>query len=115
MIPDLQDVLELPEWHYKSPAILAMTNMDLINKENFYWKRAIVLIKHYGLTDAVVEPFVNSVMHEDGHYIVVKSPYTRQQIQNLLLPSFPETLRNAESVAFQHPSTGSQQISSSDH
>lgn len=77
--PDLQDVVELPKWHYKSPAILTMTNMaigidfdlkvyapyiDLINKENFYWNRAILFINHYGLTEASGEPFVNLMMHE---------------------------------------------------
>ncbi|KAG1444586.1 hypothetical protein G6F55_012267 [Rhizopus delemar] len=77
--PDLQDVLELPEWHYKSPTILTMKSMgisldfelniyapyiDLLNKENFYWNRAILFINHYGLTDALVEPFVNLMMHE---------------------------------------------------
>ncbi|KAG1304966.1 hypothetical protein G6F64_008756 [Rhizopus arrhizus] len=79
MTPDLQDTLELPKWHYNAPTNIRMKEVetsinfdlnlytlyiDLSNKENFYWNRAVLFISHYGLTDASVEPFVNLMMHE---------------------------------------------------
>lgn len=79
MTPDLQDTLELPKWHYNAPTNIRMKEVetsinfdlnlyapyiDLSNKENFYWDRAVLFISHYGLTDASVEPFVNLMMHE---------------------------------------------------
>lgn len=38
--------------------------IDLSNKEKYYWNRAVLFISHYGLSDALVEPFVNLMMHE---------------------------------------------------
>ncbi|KAG1140054.1 hypothetical protein G6F37_005813 [Rhizopus arrhizus] len=79
MTPDLQDTLELPKCHYNTPTNIGMKDVetslnfdlslyapyiDLSNKENFYWNRAVLFMSHYGLTNASVEPFVNLMRHE---------------------------------------------------
>ncbi|KAG1460290.1 hypothetical protein G6F46_004833 [Rhizopus delemar] len=79
MIPELADGIELPEWHYKFPMLLEQNStindlnfdlglydqcIDLVNKENYYWDRAVLYIGYYGLSDDCMEPFAHLVMHE---------------------------------------------------
>lgn len=78
MTPDLDDTIELPEWHYSMPTLSAVTGVvdmkfdlglyapfiDSSTKENYYWDRAVLFISHYGLNNALAEPLVNLIMHE---------------------------------------------------
>ncbi|EIE92397.1 hypothetical protein RO3G_17268, partial [Rhizopus delemar RA 99-880] len=79
ILHDHDYVAELSEWHYKLPILLekniAVNNLnldlglydqyiDLVNKVNYHWDHAVLYVGCYGLTDALVEPFVNLLMHE---------------------------------------------------
>ncbi|KAG1040012.1 hypothetical protein G6F43_012380 [Rhizopus delemar] len=79
IVPDHGYEVKLPEWHYKFPMLLEQSSttnnlnfdlglydqyIDLVNKENYYWDRAVMYIGYYGLSDDCVEPFAHLVMHE---------------------------------------------------
>ncbi|KAG1577892.1 hypothetical protein G6F47_012974 [Rhizopus delemar] len=77
IVPDHGYEVKLPEWHYKFPMLLEQSStannlnfdlglydqyIDLVNKENYYWDRAVMYIGYYGLSDDCVEPFAHLVM-----------------------------------------------------
>ncbi|KAG1171689.1 hypothetical protein G6F49_013091 [Rhizopus delemar] len=79
IVPDHGYEVKLPEWHYKFPMLLEQSStannlnfdlglydqyIDLVNKENYYWDRAVMYIGYFGLSDDCVEPFAHLVMHE---------------------------------------------------